>query len=73
MSEKATFYSKDPGADAAQVEDVTGRRQYNGVDRRRQNRRQQADRREDVRFEVSKEDRRKNEGRREDDAKVSYW
>ena len=73
MSEKATFYSRDPGADAAQVEDAAGKRQYNGPERRRENRRQQADRRTEVRFDLSKEDRRKNEGRREDDVKVKYW
>ena len=73
MSEKATFYSRDPGADTAQVEDAVGKRQYNGPERRRENRRQQMDRRTEVRFELSKEDRRKNEGRREDDVKVKYW
>ncbi|MBK8973502.1 MAG: hypothetical protein IPM37_19935 [Hahellaceae bacterium] len=37
---------------------------YNGIDRRQQHRRQSADRRDSVRFEPGKSDRRRSSGRR---------
>jgi len=40
---------------------------YKGPDRRREQRREKTDRREEVRFEPDREDRRKNHGRRKAD------
>ncbi|MBQ0712466.1 MAG: hypothetical protein KBT53_05875 [Porticoccus sp.] len=41
---------------------------YNGPEQRKEQRRKNTDRREDIRFEPSKDDRRKNPGRRKTDA-----
>ncbi len=46
---------------------------YRGPDQRRQTRRQTNDRREDIRFEPDKEDRRKGPGRRKEDQDNSLW
>ena len=46
---------------------------YEGIERRRQNRRQAKDRRGEVRFELDKDDRRKNHGRRHDDNSPDFW
>lgn len=45
----------------------SGAIEYTRVDRRYQNRRTKKDRRTDIRFEIDKEGRRKNQGRRVDD------
>lgn len=47
--------------------------EYNGVERRREHRRQTADRRGYVRFEPDKPDRRKNPGRRVTDIAKDLW
>ena len=47
--------------------------EYKGPDRRKENRRSGTDRREDIRFEIGKEDRRKNHGRRHDDNSPEFW
>ena len=73
MSEKASFYSRDPGETASIVEDAAGKKIYKGAERRRDNRRQASDRRTEVRFDLTKEDRRKNPGRREDDKTPDFW
>lgn len=44
---------------------------YKGPQQRREHRRKSKDRREDIRFEPGKEDRRKNRGRRKDDE--NFW
>lgn len=44
-----------------------GAARYRGIDRRHHRRRNKADRRTDIRFEIDKEDRRKDQGRRLDD------
>lgn len=46
---------------------------YNGPERRKENRRKQPDRRENVRFEPGKEDRRKSRGRRKGDLSGNHW
>ena len=46
---------------------------YSGLERRHNTRRNSTDRREDIRFEVGKEDRRKNRGRRHDDGGPDFW
>ena len=43
---------------------------YNGPDSRKGPRRKKNDRREIIRFEVNKEDRRKNSGKRKDDGDI---
>lgn len=72
LHQKAQFEAHDippPGG-----ENAAGKsRKYMGVESRRRNRRANEDRRSDVRFEVDKEDRRKNEGRRRDDSNPKFW
>ena len=46
---------------------------YLGEERRKGHRRQTPDRRADVRFEMNKEDRRKNPGRRKEDKRGGLW
>ena len=72
MGEKAQFGTLDTSPGAATT-DTKGKKQYMGTERRRTNRREQADRRTEVRFEPGKEDRRQNPGRREDDASPTFW
>lgn len=73
MSEnKASFYSRDPGTSEDGVADPA-KKPYVGVERRRYDRRQAVDRRGEVRFELEKDDRRKNQGRREGDNAPEFW
>ena len=53
--------------------DKLGDEHYTGVERRKTDRRDYHDRREEVRFEFDKEDRRKGGGRREDDKSPKFW
>jgi len=46
---------------------------YMGEERRRQNRRSGVDRRDEVRFEIGKDDRRRDLGRRKDDKTGRFW
>jgi hypothetical protein len=46
---------------------------YNGVNRRRGHRRNNTDRRLEMRFELEKPDRREKPGRREGDKRPSFW
>ncbi len=46
---------------------------YKGTDRRRKHRRAHGDRREEMRFEPQKPDRRTCEGRRSDDKRPKFW
>jgi len=71
MGEKSTFNSKDPGSGVA--EGAQKDKAYTGVERRRGNRRKAADRRGEVRFDLSKEDRRTTQGRRKDDKTPKFW
>lgn len=80
---KATFESREPSRAKATFDsrDLTGPtdssnkklHEYMGLDRRRVNRRVAQDRREDVRFEFGKEDRRSSHGRRENDQGPDFW
>ena len=72
MGEKAQFGVMDVSPGAA-ITDEDGNKQYRGVERRKENRRKEADRRTEVRFEPGKEDRRQTPGRREDDASPTFW
>ena len=71
-SDKPLFESREPGPVTASAEHP-GSKKYMGQERRRDNRRQSKDRRDDVRFELDKSDRRENPGRREDDAAATFW
>jgi len=73
MSEKATFYARDPGETSALVRETAGVKEYIGAERRRMNRRTNEDRRGEIRFDLTKEDRRQNQGRREADYVPDYW
>lgn len=53
--------------------DSDGKPVYKGPERRRQNRRDGRDRREEVRFEFGKDDRRQEPGRREGDKAPKFW
>lgn len=44
-----------------------------GKEQRKEQRRVKVDRRQEIRFEPNKEDRRKNSGRRQDDVKRNIW
>jgi hypothetical protein len=46
---------------------------YKGPERRRRHRRIRQDRREEMRFEPTKSDRRAEAGRREDDKHPTFW
>lgn len=72
ISEKASFYSRDtdPGTNDVSKKN---KKKYMGLERRRGNRRKAQDRRGDVRFDLTKTDRRQNEGRREDDTTPKFW
>lgn len=49
------------------------KQRYNGVERRRQNRRARSDRRQELRFELDTTDRRVSAGRRADDNDIKFW
>ena len=70
--EKSSFYARDPGLGTTDVSKET-KKKYMGVERRRENRRKTQDRRSDVRFDLKSSDRRKTEGRREDDHTPKFW
>lgn len=50
-----------------------GEQVYKGPERRRNNRRKGSDRRDEVRFELGKDDRRQQPGRRKDDKGPKFW
>jgi hypothetical protein len=49
------------------------KQRYTGVERRRNNRRAQSDRRQELRFELDTTDRRVSAGRRADDNDIKFW
>ena len=71
-SDKPLFEAREPGPVTASAEHPNAKK-YMGQERRRDNRRQSKDRRDYVRFELDKSDRRENPGRREDDAAATFW
>ena len=71
-SEKASFYSRDPDRFIRDKSDPK-KTKYIGIARRRDNRRKAQDRRGDVRFDLTKTDRRQCEGRRADDAAPKFY
>lgn len=70
--DKALFEARDPGPVTDHVEH-TDCKKYMGMERRRTNRRENVDRRGDVRFDLKATDRRENPGRREDDKGPNFW
>jgi hypothetical protein len=71
-SGKASFYSRDTAPPSSDLSKPS-KKKYMGEERRRKNRRTTSDRRGDVRFDLTKTDRRKSDGRRENDATVKFW
>ncbi len=72
MADKhSVFEAHDPAPPVRK--DKQRDKRYTGVERRKGNRRNAHDRREEVRFEFDKEDRRQQEGRREDDKTPKFW
>ncbi len=69
--EKATFESRDVTGLTPSKDDEE--KTYLGPERRHVNRRTGKERRDEVRFELGKEDRRKNHGRRENDSGPDFW
>lgn len=70
--DKALFGSRDTSPFTSGISDVPGKK-YTGQERRRVDRRQQADRRDDVRFDLNTSDRRQKDGRRHNDAATKFW
>jgi hypothetical protein len=72
VSDKASFYARDPDLGTSD-QSKPQKKKYMGVERRKANRRSGKDRRDDVRFDLDKSDRRQNQGRREEDHTPKYW
>ena len=71
--DKAQFGSRNLSTPAFKTKSNTvDKREYAGADRRLRIRRENADRREEVRFDLAG-DRREGLGRRKDDAPPSLW
>jgi hypothetical protein len=70
--DKALFGSRETSPISSEINDVHAKK-YMGQERRRVDRRQQTDRRDDVRFEMNSSDRRQKEGRRHNDAAPKFW
>jgi hypothetical protein len=61
-----------PSKAVFEAQDVCTPAKYTGPERRRENRRSGRDRRENIRFEIHKEDRRQSHGRRHDDVSPKF-
>lgn len=72
VAEKTSFYSRDPEFGHASFAPQNAGR-YTGMERRKSSRRSGNERRNDIRFDTDKKDRRRGHGRREDDAPPDYW
>lgn len=72
VKERASFYSRDPSPFSGDTKDPE-KREYSGEERRKRNRRENTDRRQEVRFEPGKDDRRQEEGRRKGDKQPKFW
>ncbi len=71
-STKASFYSRDPTPATSDLS-KSNKKKYMGEERRRKNRRVTQDRRNDVRFDLTKTERRQSDGRRATDNTVKFW
>jgi len=72
VKERASFYSRDPRPFSTDTDDPETR-EYAGEERRKTDRRSNAERRQEIRFEPGKDDRRQDDGRRKDDKKPKFW
>lgn len=72
VGEKSSFYVRDKSQFEDDPNDPNAKA-YAGQERRRRNRRGQKERREEVRFELDKEDRRQLSGRRKEDKVPGFW
>ena len=76
-NKKSTFESHDLSSGLTlevEGDDETPKeKKYMGQERRRTNRRESTDRREEVRFEIKKTDRREKQGRRGDDKSPTFY
>lgn len=72
-SETASFYTRNRDIFAPDVKQPGKKTRYLGLERRMEKRRRSRDRRVDVRFNLTKSDRRQLEGRREGDALPKFW
>lgn len=73
MSDKKARFEARDVASREYVADEDGELKYTGPERRKSNRRTNKDRRTEVRFDPTKQDRRKNQGRRKDDNTPKFW
>lgn len=71
-TEKASFYSRDPNRLIRDKLNPKNAR-YVGMERRRNERRKAQDRRDDVRFDLTKADRRQIQGRRAEDVAPKFY
>ncbi|MEP1469767.1 MAG: hypothetical protein ABJK20_11045 [Halieaceae bacterium] len=71
-TQKSVFEVKDATPPQFDTEDLHEQK-YMGPERRRDNRRTGHDRRLDIRFELSAEDRRQSHGRRDGDKAPHFW
>ncbi len=71
-AEKASFYIREPGRFMLNVAEPETKK-YQGQERRMENRRKGRDRRVDVRFNITKPDRRETVGRRAEDVLPKFW
>jgi hypothetical protein len=71
-SNKASFYARDPAPATSDTSKLNWKK-YMGEERRRKNRRVALDRRGDVRFDLTKTERRQADGRRANDATIKFW
>ena len=69
---KAQFESMEVSA-TSYSGDKSKSKKYMRPEQRRGHRRSGEERRKDIRFELDKEDRRKNQGRRRDDETPDFW
>ena len=71
-AQRASFYTRDPNCFAlGAAEPETSK--YVGAERRMESRRQGSDRRVDVRFNLTMQDRRESVGRRAEDVLPNFW
>jgi hypothetical protein len=70
---KAQFDSQEVSPTSYSSGDKSKPKKYMGPEQRRGHRRGGEERRKDIRFELDKEDRRKDQGRRKDDETPEFW
>jgi hypothetical protein len=72
-AETTSFYTRETDRFVLNVKTPEKKEIYLGVERRMESRRKGRDRRVDIRFNLTKSDRRENQGRREEDELPSFW